>query len=147
METWSLLKFLLASSNTTCFIIKYIFNIIMLILQQHLKSLYVLYRHSLNSFECSTPILGSTLMKYVTILSVRIELKQTKEVVLSCFMEGHWERSDMLKFKDGAWGRTWNKLIPQSPGPVLYTVRLVILSRFTASFTSKKQLERTKVSR
>lgn len=58
--------------------------IIILILQQHLKSHYVLYRHSLNSFECSTPISGSTLMKDITTFSVRIELKRTKEALLSC---------------------------------------------------------------
>jgi len=62
----------------------------------------VLNRHSLNSSECCASVSEGTLVKYITILCVKIELKQTKEALLSCFMEGHWERSNMLKFKDGA---------------------------------------------
>lgn len=46
---------------------------------------------------------------------------QTKEALFCCFMEGHWERRELLKFKEGAWGRTWNKLISQSPSPALCT--------------------------
>lgn len=46
---------------------------------------------SLSSFECSAPMLGRTLKKYIAILSARIDLKQTKEALYSLSeLETNW---------------------------------------------------------
>lgn len=94
---------------------------------------------SLNSTECSAPILGRTLKKYVAILSARVDLKQTEEALLSYSMEGCWQGSDRMKFKDGSLRLNLKPIhIFDALGS------FDILYRFTAFFTTEKKNQKTK---
>lgn len=50
-----------------------------------------------------------------------LKLSLERGGIAQFFMEGHWERRDMLKFQEGSWGRIWNKSISQNLGPTLGT--------------------------
>lgn len=69
----------------------------------------------------SVPLDAPLLYQEVLWWWLLLKLSLDRGGIAQFFMEGHWERRDMLKCQEGAWGRMWNKLISQNPGPTLGT--------------------------